>query len=40
MEAFDAEMYALSDAVNNVEALCEEEGARRVTLFTYSQATL
>jgi ribonuclease HI len=39
-EAFDAEMYAMSEAVKIADEICGKEGARRVTVFTDSQATL
>jgi len=39
-EAFDAEMYAVSEAMKIVEEISEEEEVRRVTGFTDSQATL
>jgi len=39
-EAFDAEMYAMSEAVKIADEICEKKGARRVTIFTDSQATL
>jgi ribonuclease HI len=39
-EAFDAEMYAMSEAVKIADEICEEKEARRVTVFTDSQATL
>ena len=39
-EAFDAEMYAMSDAVKIGDEICREKEVRRVTIFTDSQATL
>jgi ribonuclease HI len=39
-EAFDAEMYAMSEAVKIVDEICRKKEVRRVTVFTYSQATL
>jgi len=39
-EAFDVEMYAMSEAVTIADEICGKEGARRVTIFTDSQATL
>jgi len=39
-EAFDAEMYAMSEAVKIVDEICEKKEVRRVTIFTDSQATL
>ena len=39
-EAFDAEMYAMSEAVKIANEIAEKEEARRVTIFTDSQATL
>jgi len=39
-EAFDAEMYAMSEAVKIANEIAEKEGAMRVTIFTDSQATL
>jgi len=39
-EAFDAEMYAMSEAVKIAEEICKEKEVRRVMIFTDSQATL
>jgi len=39
-EAFDAEMYAMSEAVKIADNICREKEVRRVTVFTDSQATL
>jgi len=39
-EAFDTEMYAMSEAVKIVDEICGKKGVRRVTVFTDSQATL
>jgi ribonuclease HI len=39
-EAFDAEMYAMSEAVKIADEICEEKEVRRVTILTDSQATL
>jgi len=39
-EAFDAEMYAMSEAVKIADEICRERRARRVTIFTDSQVTL
>jgi len=39
-EAFDAEMYAMSEAVKIADEICREKEVRRVTVFTDSQATL
>jgi hypothetical protein len=37
-EAFDAEMYAMSEAVKIAEEICRSKEVRRVTIFTDSQA--
>ena len=39
-EAFDAEMYAMSEAVKIANDIAKDEEVRRVTVFTDSQATL
>jgi len=39
-EAFDAEMYTMSEAVKIADEVCEQKEVRRVTIFTDSQATL
>jgi ribonuclease HI len=39
-EAFDAEMYAMSEAVKIADKISGKEGVWRVTIFTDSQATL
>jgi hypothetical protein len=39
-EAFDAKMYAMSEAVRIAEEISEEREVRRVTVITDSQATL
>jgi ribonuclease HI len=39
-EAFDAEMYAMSEAVKIADEICGRKEVRRVTIFTDSQATL
>jgi len=39
-EAFDAEMYAMSEAVKIANEICRRKEVRRVTIFTDSQATL
>ena len=39
-EAFDAEMYAMSEAVKIADEICGKKGVRRVTVFMDSQATL
>jgi len=39
-EAFDAEMYAMSEAVKIADEIGEEKEARRVTILTDSKATL
>jgi len=39
-EAFDAEMYAMSEAVKIADEICQEKEVRKVTVFTDSQATL
>jgi ribonuclease HI len=39
-EAFDAEMYAMSEAVKIADEICRKKEVRRVTVFTDSQATL
>jgi hypothetical protein len=39
-EAFDVEMYAMSEAVKIADVICGKKEARRVTFFTDSQATL
>jgi len=39
-EAFDAEMYAMSEAVKIADEICERKEVRRVTVFTDSPATL
>ena len=39
-EAFDAEMYAMSEAVKIVDEISRNREVRRVTVFTDSQATL
>jgi len=39
-EAFDAEMYAMSEAVKIADEIGEKKEGRRVTIFTDSQATL
>jgi len=39
-EAFDAEMYAMSEAMKIADEMAEKEEVTRVTLFTDSQATL
>jgi len=38
-EAFDTEMYAMSEAVKITNEIAEKERARRVTAFMDSQAT-
>jgi ribonuclease HI len=39
-EAFDTEMYAMSEAVKIADGICGKKEVRRVTIFTDSQATL
>jgi len=39
-EAFDTEMYAMSEAVKIADEICGKKEARRVTIFMDSQATL
>jgi len=39
-EAFHAEMYAMSEAVNIADEMAEEKEVTRITVFTDSQATL
>jgi len=39
-EAFDAEMYAMSEAMKIADEMAEEKEVTRVTVFTDSQATL
>jgi len=39
-EAFDAEMYAMSEAVKIADEIGDKKEVRRVTIFTNSQATL
>jgi len=39
-EAFDAEMYTMSEAVKIADEICGKKEVRRVTIFTDSQATL
>jgi ribonuclease HI len=39
-EAFDAEMYAASEAVKIADEICEKKEVRKVIFFTDSQATL
>jgi ribonuclease HI len=39
-EAFDAEMYAMSEALKIANEICDKEEVRRVMVFTDSQATL
>jgi len=39
-EAFDAETYAMSEAVKIADEICGKKDVRRVTIFTDSQATL
>jgi hypothetical protein len=39
-EAFDAEMYAMSEAVKIADEISDKKEVRRVTVFTDSQATL
>jgi ribonuclease HI len=39
-EVFDAEMYAMSEAVKIADEICGRKEVRRVTIFTDSQATL
>jgi len=39
-EVFDAEMYAMSEAVKIVDEICRMKEVRRVTIFTNSQVTL
>jgi len=39
-EAFDAEMYAMSEAMNIADEIGSEREVERVTVFTDSQATL
>jgi len=39
-EAFDAEMYAMSEAVKIADEICRKQGARRVMIFTNSQVIL
>ena len=39
-EAFDAEMYAMSEAMKIADEMAEEKKVTRVTVFTDSQATL
>jgi len=39
-EAFDAEMYAMSEALKIANDICNKEEVRRVSVFTDSQATL
>jgi len=39
-EAFDAEMYAMSEAVKIADEICGKKEVMRVTIFTDSQATL
>jgi ribonuclease HI len=39
-EAFNAEVYAVSEAVKIADEICKKEGARRVMIFMDSQSTL
>jgi len=39
-EAFDAEMYAMSEAVKIADEMCGKKEVKRVTIFTDSQVTL
>jgi len=39
-EAFDAEMYAMSEAMKIADEMAEEKEVTRITVFTDSQATL
>jgi len=39
-EAFDAEMYEMSEAVKIANEICSKKEVRRVTIFTDSRATL
>jgi len=39
-EAFDVEMYAMSEAMKIADEMAEEKGITRVTVFTDSEATL
>jgi len=38
-EAFDPEMYAMSEAVRIADEICREKEVKRVTIFMDSQAT-